>query len=65
MVIASSTLTQSMNAVVTMDAIDAFDPYWSTDNSGLTLNWQGGPLTMEAVSTVETLGFTKLGNTKH
>ena len=27
MVTASSTLTQSMNAVVTMDAIDAVDPY--------------------------------------
>ena len=36
-----------------------------TDNSGLPLNWQGGLLTKKAVSTVETLGFTQLGNTQH
>ena len=28
-------------------------------------NWQGGLLTKKAVSTMETLGFTKLGNTQH
>ena len=41
----SSTLPQSMNAVVTMDAINAVDPFLSTDNSGLPLSWQGGLLT--------------------
>ena len=41
----SSTLPQSMNAVVHMDANNAVDPSWSTGNSGLPLSWQGRLLT--------------------
>ena len=65
MVTASFTKAKSMNAVVTMGAINAAYLSCSNDNSGLPLNWQGGLLTKKAVSTVETLGFPQLGDTQH
>ena len=64
-VIASFTKAKSMNAVVTMGAINAAYLSCSNDNSGLPLNWRGGLLTKKAVSTVETLGFPQLGDTQH
>ena len=65
MVTASFTKAKSMNAVVTMGAINAAYLSCSNDNSGLPLNWRGGLLTKKAVSTVETLGFPQLGDTQH
>ena len=66
MVTASFTMAKSMNAVVTMGAINAVYLSWSTDNSGLPLNWQGGLLTKKAVSTMKHWDLPSLGihNTK-